>query len=380
MSPERTSKNGRYRSRWKRVGFGVIRVTYGKTLAEHAKAIALLNELWDNAQLEELRALQKKKGEPGRVTIRELLAAKKAGRHRRTDVLIDVRLQRPLWDVLEAMTDARPGGKTYHRRLRASREKFAKTAAAGALGPKAVVEDLRKLDVAGVRKSFISAADWNQFRKMIGVTLSQLLEDPRHPFRLEMMKRIPKETERHRDVDCTVEQFWTLVDAIPEHAQPGIVTLATTGMRLNTEYMRCREEDKRPNLPGIFCPGSKNADATGIIPIAASLYEWVDAGVPAPVKARWLRIYFHRAAIATGLGRTVEDPTTTKTKYVGIRLHDLRHLAVQLAMDGGASLNDVQNFARHADPAMTMRYAKRAGARRAADAIGRQLDRKPKEA
>lgn len=380
MSPERTSKNGRYRSRWKRVDFGVIRVTHGRTLAEHAKAIALLNELWENNQLEALRALQKKKGEPGRITIKELLAAKKAGRHRRDDVLVDVRLQRPLWTTLEAMIKQRRGGTTYKRRLRASLEKFAKSAPAGALGAKAVVQDLRKLQLDQMRAVFASAADWNQFRKLIGVALSELLEDVLHPFRREMMKKLPKETERQRDVDCTVEQFWQLVDAIPEHAQDGIVTLAASGMRLNTEYMRCAKHDKRPNLPGVYCPGSKNADAAGVIPIAESLWEFVDRGIPAPVKARWLRIYFHRAAIATGLGRMAEDPATKKSKYVGIRLHDLRHLAVQLALDGGASLNDVQNFARHADPAMTMRYARRQGARRAADAIGRQLDRKPKEA
>jgi integrase len=374
MSPERTSKNGRYRSRWKRADFGEIRVTHGKTKAEHAKAIALLNELWDNDQLDVLRALQKKRGEQGRVTIKELLAAKKAGRHRRDDVLVDVRLQRPLWRTLELMTKQRRGGVLYKRRLRASLEKFAKSAAAGTLGEKAVVQDLRKLQLETIRPVFASNADWNQFRKLIGVCLSELLEDVLHPFRREIMKKLPKETERHRDVDITVDQFWTLVEALPEHAQPGIVTLAVTGMRLNTEYMRCTPHDKRPKLPGIFCPGSKTADAAGIIPVADTLYEWVDAGVPAPVKARWLRIYFHRAAIATGLGRLVDK------KYVGIRLHDLRHLALQLALDGGAQLNDVQSLARHADPAMTMRYLKRAGSRRAADAIGRQLDRKPKEA
>jgi integrase len=65
--------------------------------------------------------------------------------------------------------------------------------------------------------------------------------------------------------------------------------------------------------------------------------------------------------------------------YAGMRLHDLRHLALQLALDGGAMLNDVQSLARHADPAMTMRYLKRSGSRRAADAIGRSL-LPPKEA
>jgi hypothetical protein len=160
------------------------------------------------------------------------MAAKKMGRHRRGDVLVDVRLRRPLWSTLTEMTKARPGGKAYHRRLRASLEKFAKSPSAGALGAKAIVADLRKLDYRTVRAHFDSAADWNQFRKMIGVSLTQLLEDALHPFRREIMAKLPKETEHHRSVDITVDQFWQLVNALPEHARPGIVTLAVTGMRL----------------------------------------------------------------------------------------------------------------------------------------------------
>lgn len=391
MSPERTSKNGQYRTNWKRKGFGRIRVTHGKTLAEHAKAVTLLNELWENNQLDVLRALMKKKGEAGRVTVKELLASKKAGRHKRDDVLVDLRLQRPLWSTLEQMVKDRPGGARYKRRLRASLEKFAKSPAAGMLGVRAVVGDLRKVNFTELRPHFGGAVDWNQFRKMLGVTLTQLLEDHLHPFRREIMKKIPKEPEPHHDVDITVDQFWALVEKLPDHARPGVVTLAVTGMRLNTEYLSCGETSKRPELPGVYCPGSKTADSSGIIPVAESLWEWVDAGIPAPIQERWLRIYFHRAAVEVGLGRMIDDPRGRTIKrgslkgqrlqvYDGITLHDLRHLALQLAMDGGAQLNDVQALARHTDPAMTMRYLKRKGARRAADALGRQLDRKPKEA
>lgn len=384
MSPERTSKDGQFRTDWQRAEIGRIRVAYGYTLKEHMKAVHLLDELYDNDQFDELRALKKKKGQPGRVTIRELMAAKKQGRHRRADVLVDVRLRRPLWVTLQEMTQARPGGKLYHRRLRASLEKFAKSPTAGILGTRATVADLRKLDRREVRKHFASAADWNQFRKMIGVALTQLLEDALHPFRREIMMKLTKETEHHRTVDITVDQFWELVNALPEHARPGIVTLAVTGMRLNTEYLRCSDADKRPALPGVYCPGSKTADAAGIIPVADALYQWVDAGIPAPVKSRWLRIYFHRAALDVGLARLIDDPRGRRVKnragkleprkvYAGIRLHDLRHLALQLALDGGAQLNDVQSLARHADPAMTLRYLKRSGSRRAAEAIGRSL-------
>src|SRR4051794_22074123 len=91
MSPERTSPNGQYRTDWQRQEVGRIRVSYGRTLKEHAKAIATLDELYENDQLDVLRALKKKKGEAGRLTIPELLAAKKVGRHKRDDVLVDLR-------------------------------------------------------------------------------------------------------------------------------------------------------------------------------------------------------------------------------------------------------------------------------------------------
>lgn len=396
MTPDRTSKNGQFRTDWQRAEVGRIRVAYGRTMKEHVKAVHLLDELYENDQLDVLRALKKKKGELGRITIRELMAAKKTNRHRRVDVLVDVRLQRPLWKTLSAMIEQRRGAKAitdgtrYKTRLRASLFKFAKSAPAGALGVHAKVADLGKLTLATIRPVFDSAADWNQFRKMIGVCLSELLEDVLHPFRREMMAKLPKETERPREVEVTVDQFWQLVNAIPEHARPGIVALAVTGMRLDTEYMKCTEDDKRPALPGVYCPGSKTAGAAGTIPVAEALYPWVDAAIPAPVKSRWLRIYFHRAAIATGLGRMIDDPKGRTVKgengeekplqvYSGIRLGDLRHLALQLALDGGAMLNDVQSLARHKNPAMTMWYLTRSGRQRAADAIGRSL-LPPKEA
>jgi hypothetical protein len=115
------------------------------------------------------------------------------------------------------------------------------------------------------------------------------------------MKKIPKEPEPHHDVDVTVDQFWALVDAMPEHAQPGIVTLAATGMRLNTEYSRAARHVKRESCRRVL-PGIEERRRVGHHPDRGSLWPWVDRGIPAPVKERWLRIYFHRAAVEDGLG------------------------------------------------------------------------------
>lgn len=399
MSPERTSPNGQYRTDWTRKDVGRIRLTYGYTLTEHTRAVQLLNDLYDNNQLEVLRAIKARK-----VSVRTLLAAKKAGRHRRDDVLVDLRLQQPLWSTLEAMAKKR-GGKVHQSARSSMMRKFARTAG-GVLGANAKVADLARLDWQALRPSFASPADWNHLRMAIGTALSELLDGPEHPFRKALMKKVVKETEPRRDVDVSVDEFWALVAALPEAARPGVVTLAATAMRLETEYLRCKRSDKRPDTYAVYCPGSKTADAAGLIPVAESLWEWVDAGIPAPLKKKMLREHFHRAAVTVGLGRYEETGTMRRQRvtrdrsgppasgeakgpiykdlpvlrYKGITLHDLRHLALQLALDGGAQLNDVQSFARHADPAMTMRYLKRAGQRRAADAIGRTLMPEEKKA
>ncbi len=406
MSPERVSKGGQYRTNWVRKEVGRIRVTYGYTVKEHSLAVKLLDELYDNDQLEILRALKARQ-----ITIKALVASRKGGRHRRDDLLVDLRLRRPLWTTLEAMVKLRRGGDKHRTRLLTSLRKFAASPAGAALGPSATIAELRTVDYATLRSTFGSAADWNHFRKAIGATLSSLfdteeLDGKDHPFRKSVMKRIgTREPEPAIDVDVTVPQFLELVGKLPPAYQPVVLTLAITGMRLVTEYLRCTKADKRPQLPGVYCPGSKNADATGIIPIAPSLWPYVDAGVPAPRKVQGIRREFHRACIATGLGQYLETGKTRRqlvrrsrdgapgrgeptgpiyeelpvVRYKGLTLHGLRHLALQFAIDGGAALNDVQAFARHADPGMTMRYLKRSGRRRAADAIARMLTPQPSE-
>lgn len=397
MSPERKGK-GEYRSIFERKEFGRIKVRYGRTLADHSRALAVLAELYDNDQLEVLQAYKRRE-----VSMRELLAAKRLGRHRRDDVLIDLRLQQPLWTTLDEV-GAKRGGKSHRAVRRSILRKFARVAA-GVLRAEAKVVDLERIDWAKLRPGFGSAANWNHLRSTIGTALSELLGGPEHAFRKRVMKKIPKETELAHDVDVTVEQFWALVDHLPEAARPGVVTLAVTAMRLETEYLRCTEESKLPLTHGVYCPGSKTADASGVIPIASELWHWVHAGIPAPLQKKQLRHWFHQAAVAVGLGRYVETGTTKKvierrsrdgapakgerigrklvevpkTRYSGLTLHDLRHLALQLALDGGAQINDVQSLARHTDPAMTMRYLKRAGRKRAAEAIGRALGAKKEE-
>jgi integrase len=310
-------------------------------------------------------------------------------------VLIDLRVQKPLWVTLEALV-AKRGGAAHQRSRRSVLKRFARLAGPR-LGANAKVVELERLDWQALRLEY-SPAYWNHLRRAIGALLAELLEGPEHRFRKAVMAKIERAKEPERDVDITVEQFWALVGGMPDVAKPCVVTLGVTAMRLG-EYYACTVESKREGSKSVYCPGSKNADATGIIPVSADLWDWVAAGIPAPLSQQRLRHWFHAAAVAVGLGRYKPTGKTKRvierrdrdgapakgertgdklievpaTRYRGVTLHDLRHLALQLALDGGAQLNDVQSLARHADPAMTMRYLKRAGRKRAAEAIGRSL-------
>jgi hypothetical protein len=133
----------------------------------------------------------------------------------------------------------RPGGETHQKNLRFFRERLARSAPAAALGRAAKYGDLLKFDWRALQAELAgSPAYWNHIRKMISSCTGALLESLYHPFRLELMKKIPKLAEPELEVDVPPEQFWQLVDALPEHARPGIVTLAVTGMRVDVEYMR----------------------------------------------------------------------------------------------------------------------------------------------
>jgi integrase len=358
MTPQRTSAGGQFRTDWRRKEIGRIRVTFGHSIKEHLRAVHLLDDLYKNNQLDVLQALQAR-----RVTIQELLAAKTAGRLKRDDILVDLRLRQPLWSTLEAMVDRRPGGAKHHVRLMTSLKKLAKSAEAQRIGgAKAIVGDLRRVDWRALRNDFGSAADWNHLRKAVSSTLSALLEDVYHPFRRDVMKRIDKEPEPQIEITMTSELFWRIVRCMPEHGRAGIVTLAITGFRLNTEYFRATAKDLRPEVFGIYAPGSKNADARGVVPVPPEMWPWVLQAIPAPLKERWLRIYFRRACEAAGRPE--------------LKLGHLRHCTAIFALEGGAPLNEVQALMRHANPAMTMRYAKTGNRQRAAAAIGRALKEK----
>lgn len=364
---ERTSKRGRIRADWSRKEIGRIRVAWGFTQKEHNEFISALDVMYDNAMLDELRAVER-----GDLTPAQVVEAARKGRLLRLDLLLDVKTRLPLWATLNAMVAKRANEEdhqSYTKALRILRSK-------STLADDALIEDLLTIDRAALRRSYNSPVTWNHMRASVLVGLTQLFGSPDHEFRLRVRKVFGKrEKEPKRPLSVTPALFWQLVDLLPEHVRAPIVTIVATGMRLG-EYVGCKDSNLRPNYC-VYAPGTKNADAEGLVHVAQPLWPWIVQGIPSPLSRKSIRKNFQAAAIKVGLGRR-EHMTRgghTGLQYTGLRIHDLRHLAAIFALEGGASINEVQSLLRHADPKQTMWYATLGDNQRAAEAVGRALER-----
>lgn len=207
-----------------------------------------------------------------------------------------------------------------------------------------------------------SDADWNHMRRGLAAALTGLFGgDAQHPFRQAIIKAIPMRDEGEgRMPDITVEQFWQIVDHLPEHMKAVPVVLVATGMRMK-EYRATRPEQLKPNTYAVQVPGTKNNDSKGTVMVAPEIWPWIEAGVPAPHRYKRLWQYWTEACAKAG----IED----------LRLHDLRHCLGQWSTDAGVPEKYVQWALRHRDPNMTRRYTRTAGKRVVATAMGKVLQR-----
>jgi integrase len=150
--------------------------------------------------------------------------------------------------------------------------------------------------------------------------------------------------------------------------QPAYVALLATGLRVG-EYLACTAEHLLPLTFGLRVPGTKTKESRNTVYVDTAMWPWITAAVPAPVKYRWLRLHWRAACLGTGAAHLVNG------RYVGPRIHDLRHLFAQLATDAGESEARVQVALRHASPDMTRRYSKQRAKKDVAVAVGRALKR-----
>jgi integrase len=360
-----------------------IFVTNEKTLKEFRRRDDILTQLYENGQLEVLRAFK-----AGRLTIQQLVEAGREEKLKKADLFADIKLHGRLWHndaecpqllkqdesldhtpaCLGAIDSILPRmGKSPNTRRRYETS-FKKLRTSGILSDVARVSDLAHVDWRGLREDWWegSAADWNHLGRAVSRFLALHLSKKgsgtartgkHHPFRLDVMDSFEMEDEGEGRVpDVTVEQFWKLVMMTPEHAQPCYVALALTGTRVG-EYTQIGLEHHNLDACSVKIPDGKTGYRT--IRYAASLQDWMARAIPSPLQYKWIREYFVRAREKMGMDE--------------LRLHDLRHLHAQWATDEGIAEAAVGDSLGHRDPRMTRRYTRQKNRGQVADAVGRAM-------
>lgn len=403
MSPRRTSA-GYYvfEIDWTaKLGFRIDRSSETRSLREFNGLVALLWELRENGQVDVLRAFAR-----GELAIADLKQAKRAKRLQSDTLLADLALFQPLWHRAAACPKRRDPAAAHGEaclgavdrvlprmgKSAATRERYARSLAKlravagdelGLLPDSAQVRDLETVPWDQVRARWTttvrrraragdsraaraagtvteerptSAADWNHLARALSAFLTALLGDVYHPRRRAIVKRIPRDAEVPR-TPSIAPVFWELVRRVPEHARPGLVTLAASGMRIG-EYLYPALR-LRPEAHAIDTKG-KTGEKT--YHVAPEYWPWVEQAVPPPLQRRWLWLYFKRAARA--LGRP------------GLRLHDLRHLFAQVAKGEGVPTTDTQHALGQATPGITRNYEREENKAEVARAVGRGLTRR----
>jgi integrase len=342
--------------------FGRVKVStavYNKTDARSRES--LLRELYRSGQHETLRAVIN-----GDIDLPRVVAAKREKRLDNDSLFADLKLRGPLWSTLRSLFPAPGTGQNdqmarYHWSV-----KKLESLDVAALGTRAKVRDLAKVDWAEVLDAWDeSEAGYNHVRERVSHALTRLLGDALHPARRAIMKDFPRANDApSRKSKLSVPRFLEIIAKVDEDKRAPYWCLLITGLRTG-EYLRCEEAHKRADLHIVELPiprgrrtkaGQASVKSVAVDP---SLWHWVDEAIPAPRKYRWLRIHWARA---------VRD-----AKLEDIRLHDIRHLTANAGLAGGASLADVQTLMRHADPRMTMHYAEMETSRRAARGLAKVL-------
>jgi integrase len=394
MSPSRIGRNGSFRFEidWTaKLGFRIDRSAETTVKREYDALVALLYELRANGQIEVLRRFAR-----GEIAIATLKQAKRLGRVKSDTLLADLSLLERLWhrdaqcplradppaphsDECLGATDRilpRMAKGETNRRYATSLAKLRRVAKTE-LPDSAAVQDLARVDWQSLFERWPGGgSDWNHMRRAVSKLLSTILGHPHHPTRLEIIGKIPLAGEEERVPELTVDEFWSIVEATPEHARPCYVILAATGMRLG-EYLRCTEEHLVPAKYSIRVPGTKTKRSRRVIELGPEAWPWIEAGIPSPLKSRWIHIHWWRACVKLGFGRNEQlvvkgvpqfktvrragkaDERVPILRYAGLRIHDLRHVTGQVATDEGATTAQVGDALGHSDYKTTARYQRR---------------------
>jgi integrase len=219
-----------------------------------------------------------------------------------------------------------------------------------------------------IKRMFNLAVKWGLLEKSPAAGLDKFKEPP------------------HRERYLTKEELPRFLKALDEQEDKlsvaAIKLLLFTGGRkneiLSLQWSQVKLDEKR-----LFLPNTKNGRSRSIIlnDKAVTILRELDAQrdchprakestylIPSRNGAKKPYIYDLRKPFVT---------TCEAAGIEGLRIHDLRHSFATLAIQGGASLYDVQKLLGHSDISMTQRYAHMAdeSLQRATDNMAGVIDR-----
>lgn len=386
MSPNKTGK-GRGRYRFDLVFPAPVgriwRSSGARTLREFRRREGILAELLEDGQLDVLLAFKR-----GEIAMTQLVQAKKKKRLASASLMADIKLKSRLWDRNErergAVTTTILGmAESEKPNTQATRDRYAvafhqlKKIASDYLPEDATVADLAAVPWPKVLGAWErTPASKNRIRTAVSAFLSRFLGDKDHQFRRDVVKSIPLYEEPTDDPkSITPDEFWTLMDTVPDPAVPCYVTLAASGMRVG-EYLWA-DRVRRVELGGrelLEIRFAKGKTGSGVAYADAEFEAYVRAAVPcriakapaAPGKvqndARYKRL------------RTILAAASDETG-IEVTIHYLRHLFGQMGADE-APQSDVQRALRHKTSKMTERYTSRKIRGNVAVAVGHRLKRR----
>lgn len=355
------AKYPRIRRDLKRLGLGLMQITSkAQTARLYAQHVSIIDGLINDSQVGVLRSLKEK-----RTTLEQLTEAKRQNGLTGSGILTGVAIREPLWASIEATIPKMGKSLETRKRYRQSASALKKRASVY-LGERATVGDLQAVNWIQLQAGWNrSGSDWMHLRRFISAFLSKYLGDVYHPYRRQVVTRIPTADENERVPEISPELFWKIIDASPEYVRPAFLTIVLTGMR-RAEYLRCTREHLQPATLSVRIPGSKTKGSRGTVRIAEEMWPWIDSGIPSPLRYKRLRARWVEACRAVG----VSD----------LHLHDLRHALGQWATDAGMPESKVQDALRHASPLMTRRYTRQKSRGEVATAVSGMLKRKGQNA
>lgn len=337
MSPEKTHPDGRYRLDL--VVHGVrLRNATSRKLEIHKRCVSVIHKLVEAGRLDEVMLLKKPLAKGGLTPLQLLDADRK---NRRSIDSKRIQLARRVLPTVDRLFDARD--KT-QRRYRIS---FTQLHNAGIITERTRLQSLAAIDWAAVEAAWPnSAADWNHLRRAVSRLLSLEL-GREHPFRTELLDRIPEREELERLVELSPDEFKGIIAPADGPLQDAFWTLAGTGVRSESEFsLLTRAMLGHYQLHVRF---SKTAGGHRTIPVDPMLWQHVLNAVPCPVTVDYLsRVW---ADLAKQAGRPE------------LWLRDLRHCYGFWSLEAGIDIHVLRDAMGHKSLATTQRYVRQRATR-----------------